>query len=483
MTTAVRVVIVGAGFAGIAMGVRLTQRGMTDFVILERAGEVGGTWRDNTYPGAACDIRSDLYSFSFAPNPDWQYSYGRQAEILDYLRATADRFELRPHIRFGTEFTGAQWDGAAWQVTTSGDSFTASVLISGHGPLVEPVWPAIPGLETFAGAAFHSARWDHDVDLAGKRIAVIGTGASAIQFVPELQKIAGHLTVFQRTPPWILARGDKPTTARRRRLFRRFPALQRAARWFAFTSNEVKFAGFRFRPIGAVTQLVSRSFLRSKITDPVLRSKLTPDYRIGCKRVLLSDSFYPAIAQPNVTLVPDAAVEIAGSTITAADGERREFDVLICGTGFNATAPSIARFIRDADGSSLASRWSPHMAALRGTTVAGFPNLFLLIGPNTALSHNSMIYMIEAQVAYVVQAFDLLDAGTRVIEAREDAEHRYNEKLQREFGPSVWMAGGCTSYYIDAAGRNTALWPHLARTFARAVRRFDTAEYELTTAR
>jgi len=479
----VRVAILGAGFSGLGMAAQLTRHGIRDFLVVERAHEVGGTWRDNTYPGAACDIRSDLYSFSFAPNPGWTHRYGRQREILEYLKGVADRFELRPRILFGAELRRADWDddAAVWRITTSVETFTADVLVSGNGPLIDPKWPAIPGIETFTGPRFHSARWRHDTYLAGKRIAVIGTGASAIQFVPELQKIAGRLTIFQRTPPWIIPRADGATSGGRRRWFARLPVVQRLARTAIFWSAEARFLGFRFKPIGRVFEAVSRRYLRSQVADPVLRAKLTPDYRIGCKRILISSDYYATLTKPCVELVTDAIASIDGREIVTADGTRRRVDVLISGTGFDATHPSIASLVHGRDGVSLADRWSPHMAALRGTTVHGFPNLFLLVGPNTALGHNSMIYVIEAQLDYVLQALQFMDAtGTRVIEPRAAAQAAYNERIQHELSDSVWTTGGCRSYYLDDGGRNTTLWPRRAGAFRAAVRRFDPEEFELS---
>lgn len=481
----VRVAIIGAGFAGLGMAAQLTRNGIHDFLVVERAEEVGGTWRDNTYPGAACDIRSDLYSFSFAPNPGWNHRYGRQPEILEYLKGIADRYELRPRILVGTELLRAEWDDTAslWRLHTSREDLTATVLVSGHGPLIEPTWPAIAGLESFAGPRFHSAQWRHDVDLAGARVAVIGTGASAIQFVPELQKTVGSLTVFQRTAPWVVPRADKRSSDRRKRWFARMPALQRLSRSWVFAQAEAQFAGFRYRRIGTVFEAVSRRMLAAQVTDPVLRAKLTPDFRIGCKRILISSTYYSAMAQPNVELVTESITSITGNEILTADGTRREFDVLVAGTGFDATHPPIARLLFGRDGVSLADRWSPHMAALRGTTVPDFPNLFLLVGPNTALGHNSIIYIIEAQLEYVLQALRVMDAtGARAIEARASAQDAYNDRIQSDLRGSVWAVGGCTSYYVDEGGRNTTLWPHRAAAFRRAVRRFDPLEFVLTAA-
>jgi cation diffusion facilitator CzcD-associated flavoprotein CzcO len=476
----VRVAIVGTGFAGLGMAIQLRRHGEDDFVVLERAGDVGGTWRDNTYPGAACDIRTDLYSFSFAPNPDWSRKYGPQAEIQAYLRRTAEQFGVTSHIVFGAELTRAQWTGSGWRLETPRETLTADVLVAGHGPLIEPVWPSIPGLETFAGPRFHSARWDHTAALEGKRIAVIGTGASAIQFVPELQKVAGRLAVFQRTPAWIIPRGDAPTTQRRRAAFRRFPLLQRVSRAWIFRMAELRFLGFRSKPVGGLFERVAKGFLARQIVDADLRARLTPDYRIGCKRILISSSFYPALGKPNVELVTSAITRIDGEALLTADGERREFDILVCGTGFDATRPPIAKVIFDESGHSLDDAWSEHMSALRGTTVAGFPNLFLLVGPNTALGHNSIVYIIEAQLDYVLKALDLMKSKhVGAIQPLPSAQDAWNARMQRDLGGSVWNSGGCTSFYLDATGRNTTLWPHRAAGFRRALSTFDPTEYEL----
>ncbi|MFM9876735.1 MAG: flavin-containing monooxygenase [Rhodoglobus sp.] len=478
----VDVAVLGAGFAGIAMAARLVSRGIRDFVVIERADDVGGVWRDNTYPGAACDIRSDVYSLSFAPNPDWSRSYGTRAEIHDYLRSTARSLGLYEHMLFGHELESAVWDATAarWNLSTSQGDLTARVLVSGHGPLIDPVWPTVPGLESFAGPRFHTARWDHSVDLTGKRVAVIGTGASSIQVVPEVAKIAGHLTVFQRSAPWIIPRNDKPTSARRRRAFRRFPVLQRLARRLQFLRADTNFLGFRYKAVGTAAAQQSLAFLRKQVTDPELRAKLTPHYRIGCKRILVTSEYYPALTRPNVTLETNAITAVNGSAILTDDGMRHEIDVIIGGTGFSATEPSVAKLLRGTDGRTLKEHWSPHTAALRGTTVPGFPNLFLINGPNTILSHNSMIYIIESQVDYVLQALDATSGGT--IEATLEAARVYNDALQETLRDSVWMTGGCSSYYIDADGRNTVTWPHSARAFRGAVRRLDAREYSITPA-
>ena len=473
------VAILGAGFSGIGMAARLLQSGIDDIVVLERAGDVGGTWRDNTFPGAACDIPSDLYSFSFAPNPEWTRVFPPQGEILAYLRDVADRFGVRAKIRFGTELERADWDDDArmWRLATSGGAVEARVLVSASGPFVDPTWPAIPGLEGFAGARFHSARWDHGVDLTGKRVAVIGTGASAIQLVPEVRRIAAHVDVFQRSAPWILPRLDRRTSRLRRAAFRRFPTLQRISRGFTFRAYELRWPVFANPVVGRVAGAGLSVLRRLALRDRDLAARARPHYRVGCKRILISDDWYPALRAGNVDLVTDPIERITASGVVV-DGVERPADVLICATGFAVTAPQIAHRIHGRDGRSLADAWAPHASALRGTAVAGFPNLFQLLGPNTTLAHNSMIAMIEAQIGYVLQALAARSDG--VIEARPAAQASYDAAIQDAMRTVVWTTGGCASYYLDAAGRNTAAWPHGAARFVRELRRFDPGEFSLS---
>lgn len=476
----VGILVLGAGFSGLAMACQLKRAGRHDFVVLDRGSSVGGTWRDNTYPGCACDIRSDLYSFSFAPNPDWTHKYARQAEIQAYLERTTDRFGVRRHIRFRHELLAATWDeqDARWHVRTQRGDFRAKVLVAGHGPLISPRWPDLPGLADFAGPRFHSAQWDHDVDLTGKRVAVIGTGASAVQFVPEIAPETGHLTVFQRTAPWVLPRGDRPTRPRRRAWFRRLPVLQRVSRTLMFARNEAQFTVFNRPLAGRLGQALGRATIRRQIPDPELRARVTPTYRIGCKRILTSDVYYPTLTRPDVELVDRPVERVVADGVVTADGTHHPADILIAGTGFDATHPPLARLVTGTDGRTLAEHWSEHMSALHGTTVAGFPNLFLLVGPNTALGHNSIVTIIEAQVGYVLQALDLLGADGAVLEARAQAQLDYTESLQPALRRSVWVTGGCSSYYLDDTGRNSTLWPHRAWRFARSIRRLDPAEYD-----
>jgi cation diffusion facilitator CzcD-associated flavoprotein CzcO len=478
----VRVAIVGTGFSGLAVAVRLKQAGIDDFVLLERGRDIGGTWRDNTYPGAACDVPSHLYSFSFAPNPGWSRSFSPQHEILDYLRGVARDFAILPHCRFAHEVRQARWDARAarWVITTTRGVYTARVLVAAMGALSDPKLPDVPGIETFAGTIFHSATWNHEHDLAGERVAVIGTGASAIQFVPRIQPTVGRLHVFQRTPPWILPRADRAFTRFEQWLCRRVPVFQRLARLGIYCSREMSVAGFTTRPgLLKVMAVLARRHLRKQVADPALRAKLTPGYAIGCKRILIANDYYPALTHPNVEVVTERIAEVRPHAIVTTDGVERPIDTLICGTGFHVTDMPFASRVLDGAGRSLAEQWAAAgMSAYRGTTVSGFPNLFLMVGPNTGLGHNSMVLMIEAQAGYVADALATMRAdGVDVIDVRPEIQERYNDRIQARMTRTVWTTGGCASWYLDHRGRNTTLWPASTWIFRRTMRRFDVAAY------
>jgi cation diffusion facilitator CzcD-associated flavoprotein CzcO len=481
-TTHTRVLIVGTGFAGLGMAVRLKQTGCDDFVVLERAGEVGGTWRDNTYPGAACDVPSHLYSFSFAPNPDWSRSFSPQAEIQEYLRRVATDFGVRPHIRFHHEVLGAAWDGTdrCWRVRTNAGEFAADVLVSATGALSDPAVPPLPGLDCFEGTVFHSAQWRHDHDLTGKRVAVVGTGASAIQFVPQIQSRVGHLTVFQRTPPWILPRWDRAFRPAERWAFRHLPLVQRLARAGIYWGREQMVAGFVVAPnLMRAAERLARRHLVGSVPDPLLRAKLTPDYRIGCKRILISNDYLPSLTQPNVDLVAAGLAEVRERSVLSADGREHEVDTIIFGTGFHVTDIPVADRIVGRGGVALKDHWAGGMRAYKGTAVAGFPNLFLLVGPNTGLGHSSQVFMIESQIAYVLDAVRHIERTGEVVEVREEAETAWDAGVQRAMGHTVWTTGGCASWYLDDRGRNTTLWPGSTWRFRRHTARFDTDAYRL----
>jgi len=491
----VRIAIIGTGFAGLGLAIRLRQAGIDDFVVLERAGEVGGTWRDNTYPGAACDVPSHLYSFSFAPNPDWTRSFSPQAEIQAYLRRCADDFGVRSHIRFHSEVTAARYDEARgrWLVETKNargpgdaprnDSYDAQVVVSATGALSDPSVPHLDGLENFAGTAFHSARWDHGCDLEGKRVAVVGTGASAIQFVPQIQPRTGGLDVYQRTPPWIMPRYDRAFTGPERWLFRHLPVTQKAARTGIYWGREGFVAGFTVDPrLMKVAERMARRHLDRQVPDPVLRARLIPGYTIGCKRILISNDYLPALGRPNVDLVTAGIAEVRPQSIVTTDGVERPADVIIFGTGFHVTDIPVADRVTGRDGESLAGRWQAGMRAHKGTTVAGFPNLFLLVGPNTGLGHSSQVFMIESQIAYVLDAVRHLGRhGHTVCEVTGAAEAAWDDRVQSAMDGTVWTSGGCASWYLDQHGRNTTLWPGATWRFRHHTRRFDPAAYAWST--
>ncbi|MFF3565631.1 flavin-containing monooxygenase [Streptomyces sp. NPDC002574] len=482
----VRVAVIGSGFGGLGAAVRLRREGITDFVVLERRDSVGGTWRDNSYPGCACDVPSHLYSFSFAPNPEWPRTFSGQPHIRAYLERVADTFGLRPHLRLDTEVRQARWDTEAkhWHVATSRGELTADVLISAGGPLSDPRLPDIPGLDAFPGAVFHSSQWDHDYDIKGKRVAVIGTGASAIQIVPAIQPEVESLTVVQRTPPWVMPRMDRDITRAERWLHAKVPATAKARRGMLWLLRELQVGAFTKRPalLGGVQRL-AMSHLAKAVKDPALRAKLTPDYRIGCKRILLSNDYYPALTRPNTEVVASALREVRGSTIVMADGTEREVDAIVFGTGFHVTDMPIGDRVLGADGRTLAEHWKDGMAALRGSSVDGFPNLLFVIGPNTGLGNSSMILMIESSLNYIAEYLRALDTtGAAALDARPEAVRSWNEEVQRRMVRTVWNTGGCVSWYLDDQGRNTTVWPGTTAEFRRATRRVQLDEYTIVTA-
>ncbi|MGW1248715.1 flavin-containing monooxygenase [Streptomyces sp. NPDC002535] len=480
----VRVAVIGSGFGGLGAAVRLRREGITDFVVLERADSVGGTWRDNSYPGCACDVPSHLYSFSFAPNPDWPRTFSGQRHIRAYLEHVTDTFGIRPHLRLNHEVVRMEWDAEAlrWEIETSQGSFSAEVVVSATGPLSDPKIPDIPGIADFPGKVFHSARWDHEYDLTGKRVAMIGTGASAIQIVPAIQPQVGKLTLFQRTPPWVMRRMDRAITGPERWLHRALPVTGTLRRGLLWGIRELQVGAFTKHPneLGLVEKLAKANIAKS-VKDPVLRAKLTPSYRIGCKRILLSSTYYPAIAQPNVDVVASGLREVRGSTVVAADGTATEVDAIIFGTGFHVTDMPIAERVVGAEGRTLAETWKGGMEALRGATAAGFPNFMTVIGPNTGLGNSSMILMIESQLNYMADYLRQLNVlgGRAALAVRPSAVGAWNRKVQARMERTVWKAGGCESWYLDANGRNTTLWPGTTGEFRRETRQVDLSEYEV----
>ena len=482
--TVVDVLVVGAGFSGLGAAIKLTAEGFDDLVVLERGSDVGGTWRDNTYPGAACDVPSHLYSYSFALNPDWSRAFSPQGEIYDYIRRVTHDAGVREKIRFGVEVTEARFDETRgrWTVRSTAGEFDARVVVLGVGALCEPRNPEIEGIDEFAGPVFHTARWDHSVPLAGRRVAVIGTGASAIQVVPSIAPTVEHLDVYQRTAPWVLPRIDRRYPAAETALYRRVPGLQRAVRALQYASRELQVVGLtRNRAALAPIKAIGRAHLALSVRDAGLRAKLTPNFEIGCKRILLSNSWYRALARPNVDVVTTPISRVTEGGIVTADGAERPADVLVVATGFHVTDSPFFERVRDAAGRTLADKWaSDGMEAYKGTTVAGYPNLFVLVGPATGLGHSSMIYMIESQLNYLVDAIRTMrDRRLQTVEVREAVQDGYNRELRASTGETVWVTG-CQSWYLDNKGNAPAVWPDFTFTFRNQTREFDLSAYRRT---
>jgi cation diffusion facilitator CzcD-associated flavoprotein CzcO len=480
-----RVAIVGAGCSGVAMAIRLKRRGVHDFVILEKADDVGGTWRENTYPGCACDIPSLLYSFSFEPNPRWSRHYPQQQEIWDYLRRCATKYGVTPHIRFRTRMVEAEFDDGAklWLLhTESGETVRARVLVAAMGPLHVPSIPDLPGIERFTGTSFHSAQWDHGHDLTGRRVAVIGTGASAIQFVPRIAAKAAAVTVFQRTAPWVVPKPDRPIGRVEHAVYRLVPPLQRLRRGLIYWLHESRVLGMVFDPrLMKLAEKIATAHLHKAITDPQLRRDLTPDYDMGCKRVLLSNDYYPTLAKPHVHLVTEKVSEVRQHAVVTADGVEHEVDTIIFGTGFHVVDAMDSQPIVGANGVRLRDAWRGGVEAYYGMTVSGFPNLFLMVGPNTGLGHNSILFMIEAQVRYILGCLKMLDVlGARLLNVRAEVQRAFNDRLQERLAGTVW-GSGCRSWYLDAAGRNRTIWPGFTFSYWWRTRRPRPADFEVTT--
>ena len=475
-------VIVGAGFSGLAAGIQLKRAGIQDFVILEKADRVGGTWRENTYPGAACDVPSHLYSYSFEPNPSWSRAYGGQAEILAYLEHCADKYGLRPHLKFGQHVEEARFDEATgtWQIATAaGERLEARALLLGNGALHLPSLPDIQGLETFRGKKFHSARWDHDYDLSGKRVAVIGTGASAIQFVPEIAKQVAHLDVYQRTAPWIVPKRDRVISGAERWLFEHVPATHWLRRTGLYWLMESRVVGFAYAPkVNELLEKIVLRFLAAAVPDEELRARVTPSYRFGCKRVLISNDWYPALQRDNVDLVTDRIDTITPRGVRTADGVEREVDAIILGTGFRVSEYLSAIRIVGRGGAELNDVWRASLRNYLGISVSGFPNLFLLMGPNTGLGHNSMIFMIEAQARYAASAVSQLrDRKLAFIDVLPSVEQQFRAELSRKMKNTVWTTG-CQSWYQTPDG-DVFLWPGATFDYWWRTRQVDLHAYEM----
>lgn len=474
--------MLGAGIGGMATAVRLRRAGIDDFVVLERGDGVGGTWRWNTYPGAACDVPSHLYSFSFAPNPDWSSTYARQPEILAYLEQVADDFGIRPHLRLGRTVTAMRWsdDSSTWTVETAeGDTYEADVVVSALGTFTEPKLPDVPGLDDFEGELLHSARWDHDVAVEGRRVGVIGTGASAIQIVPEIAPVAARTTVFQRTPAWIVPRKEAPYTDEEKAAFRATPRVAKRHRGEIYRSYEERTSFQVDSPIEEVLEEFARGYLEAKVADPELRAKLTPSYRIGCKRVLPSSTYLPTMQRDDVDLVTDPIVRVVPGGVETADGTLHELDVLICATGFDATGWLKGIDVVGRGGQPLREAWSKGARAHLGITVSGFPNLFLLYGPNTNQPGNSLIFILEAQAAYAVRAMKAMArAGASSVDVKPEVQDAYVAAIDEAMAGTVWQSG-CASYFHDEHGRVATQLPHPSRWYWRRTLQFHPDEHEI----
>ena len=484
------VVIIGSGFGGLSMGHSLQQAGIESFTILEKAQDVGGVWRENTYPGAACDVPSHLYSFSFEPHYPWSCRYGKQAEILDYLRHVARKHDLLSHIRFGCEVLGADYDEARglWRIRLKGgEVLEANMLVSAVGQLHQPQIPQLKGLENFKGRSFHSARWDHSYDFKGKTVAVIGTGPSAVQLVPEIAREVKQLHLFQRSPGWCVPKFDRPYRRWERKLIETFPLLHDIDRTRIFWTFELLNSALLRKPVlGTVAKAILRSsaevLKHLQVRSRALRKKLTPDYTMGCKRTLLSNDWMRTLAQPHVEVVSEGIREVTANGIRAEDGSLREVDAIIYGTGFASTEFLAPMEIHGLNGRSLRERWKNGAEAYLGMSVSGFPNLFVVYGPNTNLGAGSIIYMLEQQTRYIAQAATLLrERGLASLEVRVDVQHEFNAMLQKRNKQTVFEAG-CHSWYLTADGRNTNTWVGYMSEYGRLTRQPNLAHYHLVPA-
>ena len=477
------IAIVGAGFGGIGLGIKLREAGIESFTILEKAGGVGGVWRDNSYPGLTCDVPSHLYQFSFEPNDAWSRRFPQRDEILDYLERCTDKYGLRDHMRFGTEVASADFDEerGIWVIQlVGGERLAADVLVTATGQLSRPSYPDIPGLDRFAGEMFHSARWNHDYDMHGKRVAAIGTGASAVQYVPEIAPVVERLHLFQRTPGWLIPKPDRPYRPREKKLFKRFPWILAISRRLTYIRFELFTLGMTRAPwlLRAHENSYKRR-LQREIPDPGLRERMVPTYPMGCKRVLISNDYLPALARENVDVVSDRIREVTERGVVTEDGREREVDAIVLGTGFQANEFLAPMAIRGRGGRDLNDAWRDGADAYLGLAVNGFPNMFMLYGPNTNLGAGSIITMLESQIGYVVEAIrELRRSGARWLEVRADVQSAFNEEVQRRLADSVWTAG-CNSWYQNESGKVTNNWAGFVTEYRRRTRRPDPADFEL----
>lgn len=482
------VAIIGSGFSGLGMAVNLMKAGRNDFILFEKEHDVGGTWLVNHYPGAACDVPSHLYSFSFEPNPKWSRMFSPQPEILRYLKHCADKYGVTPRVRYNSEVIECRWheDRQHWSLRTAdGYAATARVLVSAVGGLSRPAMPRVPGLQNFKGTVFHSAEWNHDYDLHGKRVAVIGTGASAIQFVPQIVKQVGQLHLFQRTPPWIVPKADGSMASGIKAAFTGIPGLQKLLRAAIYWQNEAFALGFVNPRLMKAFELVAKWHLSRQVKNKELRAKLTPNYTIGCKRVLLSNNYYPALTKPNVNVIASGVSAIREHSVVDSQGREYEVDAIICGTGFDVADPLGPLRIYARDGKEVRKDiYRDGLTAYLGITMHELPNAFFLLGPNTGLGHTSIIFMIEAQINYITQALAAMDRKqARTLEVKQEVQDAFNRKTQESLKKMVWGAGGCKSWYVDEQGRNLTLWPGFTWKYWLDTRSLNVRDFTLAKAR
>ncbi len=476
------IAIIGSGFSGIGMGIQLKKAGITDFMIFERASELGGTWRDNTYPGVACDVSSHMYSFSFEPNPDWSRMFSPQQEILQYLKNTVKKYELESFIKYNTNIAGADFDekNSCWNIhTDAGDVITANVMINAMGPLNRVVIPQLKGIETFTGGMFHSSEWDHSFDLSGKRVAVIGTGASAIQIVPNIVKKVKALYLFQRTAPWVLPKPDRSMSAFEKKMFNLLPFTQKIYRYLIYWVLESTALGLVVNPRWTkLLEKLSLRHLKKSVPDLELRKKLTPKYKLGCKRILVSNDYYQALTLPQSQVITEGIEKMEGNAIITKDGKRNEVDAIIFGTGFNAADFPKDFVVKGLNGKLLSEEWKQGPEAYLGTTVKNFPNLFFIVGPNTGLGHNSMIFMIESQVNYIVQCIqNLREKGYKYLDVKDNVQTNYNTEIQKKLERTVWNSG-CVSWYQTSEGKNTSIYPGFTFQFWKRLKKMKKEDFK-----
>ncbi len=478
-------IVIGAGFAGLGTLIKLKEAGIDDVIVLERADRVGGTWRDATYPGAACDIPSLLYSFSFAANPDWSRAYSPSAEILAHVESLVERFDLAPHLRFGADVTGLAFDqrDAVWDVETAdGTTYRARTVVAASGPLANASLPAIRGIETYEGEKILSARWRHDVDLTGKNVAVVGTGASAVQIIPELVRTAGSVKVFQRTPGWVLPRVDVPTPGLAKTVFRHVPLAQRAARTALFWGHEVAATGLVWdTPVTTLIERAGRAHLRLAVKDPWLRRQLTPDFRAGCKRMLMSSDYYPALQADSCKLITWPIATMSPRGIRTSDGIEHDLDAIVFATGYDVQLGGPPYPVRGLGGRVLQDEWDGRAAAHKSIAVHGYPNLWFTTGPNSGPGHNSLLVYAEGQIEYAVTAIrTLVERDLRWLDVRREVQDAHNETIQRRLRRTTWMSG-CSSWYLTADGHNASMYPGFATQYRRQMSSFRLADHDVAT--